>query len=351
MDELLQKFVNAPEGSRSAALGALSKEQLEQLMTSVSKAAQKKKSKGFESLTERDLQERLNLNLTNVSNDKIEKPSVFLPSLDVFPSRAPSKELKFILGRLRRVWTRASEAGCRTFIDAIISEALDVVNGWEGDAGDGQATKDNSLRAYPEATLKHQGASGTVKGRADYLIGHVNASKLTYLHMDAFMIGVEAKVAWTEWAWIQAVGEGGALLRKRLSHDRQGPIFVVLTNAKNWQFFVIDEEGWVYSSGKPIRIDFGNDEDLELVLRWLRWFATAAADISPRSSLSDINAKLRGKMAEQIRTCLSRDGLAPPPSSLDSALTTLSSWSSDDDMMGDHDEDSDGSGWEYSSTR
>ncbi|KAJ3291298.1 hypothetical protein HK104_006199 [Borealophlyctis nickersoniae] len=331
MDRRLRKVVRADQSVLAAAVAALSRSELDVLRETLKEAARKDKPKSFDELTESDLEGILGLNLTNVqTEDKLLRPSVVLPPVEEFPACGPSEELKFTLRRLKRVWTRASDAGCRSFVDAIVCEALDVVNGWvDGDTGTGAATMAGKLRAYPQTLVEYRGVGRAVRGRVDYLIGHANSSVMIDPDMDGFMVVVASEVSWAPWNWIQAVGEGGAVLRKRRSELRRGPVFVVLTNAKMWQFFVIDEDGWVYSSGDPIYMDYSKDEDLELVLRWLRWFATAGADMSPGVALPDRFVHLRGSMSEQVRTCLSRDGSTPPPRTFDSAVSSV--LSKDDD--------------------
>ncbi|KAJ3043431.1 hypothetical protein HDV00_005129 [Rhizophlyctis rosea] len=120
------------------------------------------------------------------------------------------------------------------------------------------------MQAFPEASLKYPG----VRGRVDYLLGHVNTEKLKQTHIDGLMCAVKAKSNWPADGWVQAVGSGGAVLRVRQKQGKSRPVFVDLTNADSWQFFVIDDLGRSYSSGQPIQLSGAeNDPNLELILR------------------------------------------------------------------------------------
>ncbi|KAJ3033907.1 hypothetical protein HK097_004684 [Rhizophlyctis rosea] len=302
----------------------LTENQLQILMKAAARALEVRKAKSFKSLTESDLQQILRLDIHNTASARhTHHPTLRLPDVTEFPSIPPSDQLKFQLGRLDRNWSWASEQGRRATIDAILGEALDVCNGWRAENPDEEpGSNGRTIRAYPQAWVKYPG----VQGRVDYLLGHVKTEKLERAHIDGLMCAVEAKLDWPAGAWMQAVGSGGAVLRIRQKQGKSGPVFVILTNADSWQFFLIDDAGRTYSSGKPIQISPDEtDPNLEIVLRWCRWFITAVIDIRPRTSLHDLFASFRGKMRQQVESHLFRmEGTLRKPESIPAYPQTTS---------------------------
>lgn len=81
-----------------------------------------------------------------------------------------------------------------------------------------------------------------------------------------------------------------------MAAGKNTPVFAVLTNAKFFQFFAIDTNDVVYSSGgNPIVLGPGADgewassKSLVEILRWLQWFVDCMKSISPRVSCQDIS--------------------------------------------------------------
>ncbi|KAI8823070.1 uncharacterized protein EV422DRAFT_523234 [Fimicolochytrium jonesii] len=229
------------------------------------------------------------------------------PFLD---SVQPTEHLKGQLARLERTWSRNSEAGRRTFVDALLAEAVDTFyHGILVDERSSESMLDSvdveppesgstaPLRVFSEVEIKWSGACKGVTGNVDYLFGHADADDVEEGMKDSFLIAVEAKKEWPDSAVRQAIAEGGVLLRYRQKNNKTGPVFVVLTNATFWVFYCIDNNGVVYSSGPEIV--FG-ETTLPMILRWLRWFVMAAAVTSPRASTVDMTDEEKTRVQSSL---------------------------------------------------
>ncbi|KAJ3042445.1 hypothetical protein HDV00_007215, partial [Rhizophlyctis rosea] len=296
-------------------------------------------SKSFGAVTLRDLSNQggLALNVKNVNTDEIRlKASLILPH--DFPRPPSTEHLTRQLERLSRVWSKNSETGRRTFIDAILAEAVDVafhgrvvddkvsaevgcddegLAGEEeeeemqkevaaGDGGAGGVSEDDveeeepgPLRVFTEVELKWEGTKMAVGGTVDYLLGHVEGDQIEEDMKDSYLIAVEAKKEWPENAFIQALAEGGALLRRRQVQTtkaaKEGGVFIVLTNATLWNFYYIDQNGVVYCSGDPI-----TSSHVSEILAWLTFFVKGTCAISPRVSMLSMKEEDKASMRNGI---------------------------------------------------
>lgn len=124
------------------------------------------------------------------------------------------------------------------------------------------------------------------------------------------LIAIEAKDALLHFPYIkeyekaivQTLGYAAALLRTREDEHRDSgiprkitPIFAAVTSGLCWQFFGLDIDGSVYSSGNLIYIDrpvqggYSQSVGLPKVISWLVWMLNTMRSISPRCSVTELN--------------------------------------------------------------
>jgi hypothetical protein len=128
---------------------------------------------------------------------------------------------------------------------------------------------------------------------------------------ESFLLVVVAKKEWPDSAIAQVLAEAGCLLKNRQLDGKSTPVFAVLTNASFFQFFAIDTNSVVFTSGAPISLCTAKDRSyksstsLVQILRWLSWFIKSMADVSPPSSQTD-DAAARGELVVQAVSELSK---------------------------------------------
>ena len=208
-------------------------------------------------------------------------PTLHLP--DAILASVPRDTLCQVLIDLRTYWARNSEMACRSRIDAIILEAL--------------ATSGVEITCFAEVKNEWMGPGYGYTGAVDYMIGSAPTMDAVD-DIDSFILVVEAKREWPDNSVAQVLAEAGCLLKKRMENGKNTPVFAMLTNAYLFQFFAIDVDGIVYCSGPPCVLGLGPDgtyatsHSLLLILRWLRWFISCMAAISPRVSAEDLSVDM-----------------------------------------------------------
>ncbi len=187
----------------------------------------------FSTATLQDLKRSggLQLNLKNVENNRIMEPSMFLPDDFETADIAPTDLLCDYLKRLDSIWDFGTEMACRSRIDAIIAEAI--------------ATSGVEFKTYCEVKNDWSGQGFAYKGNVDYMIGAGGES---------FLLVVEAKKEWPDSAVAQVLAEAGCLLKNRELDGKFTPVFAVLTNSVFFQFFAVDTNSVVFTSGVPIAL-------------------------------------------------------------------------------------------------
>jgi hypothetical protein len=149
-----------------------------------------------------------------------------------------------------------SEASKRSFLDPLLFECI----------GEQSSTRDG-VRLHHSTPLGEM--SGRMHGFADYTIGSVGGE-------DTQLLVTEAKKLWNHDSIPQVLGGMSEVLEQRNSSGLNSPVFGVLTNAENFEFFALDTSKIVYTSGEPIQLDGLHREDglntrqLADVLRWMK---------------------------------------------------------------------------------
>ena len=227
----------------------------------------------------------------NIDCTRIKAPTLLIP-VD-FPAPTASAHLCETLARIDKVWVLDTEKACRMLIDVILTEVLlNELN--------------EKLLGFCEVKNDWEGPGFGYTGDVDYMLGTSITKSVDT--MDSFLLVVEAKIEWPAKSVAQTLVEAGCLLKKRLAAGKNTPVFAVLTNGMEFQFFAIDTDGVVYASEKEI-IKLGEDgtykssSSLSEILRWLTWFMTAIKSISPRASSEDLTAENIEDSLTQLRNC------------------------------------------------
>ena len=194
----------------------------------------------FSSVTLEDVKrpDGLNLNLKNIERNRIIRPSLILPEGIRTLGIVPSDILAQYLERLDEIWDFATVMACRSKIDAVITEAI--------------ATSGVDFRAFCEVRNDWSGTGFSYKGNVDYMIGAGD-------RLESFLLVVEAQKDWPDSAVAQVLAEAGCLLKNRQAIGKSTPVFAILTNGVNFQFFAIDTNSVVYTSGLSTSLGVGPD--------------------------------------------------------------------------------------------
>ena len=221
----------------------------------------------FTSATREQIESFLKLDLRTVDSAVY---TLRLPPASAFPRLAITDYLVDNLTKDLRLHHMNSEASNSGIIKLLLKDAvLQVADGF--------------LKIVQESNEKWENDGVRFNGYVDYSIkSNDNKSQL---------IVTEVKGVWDEdEAETQLLAEAGALLCRRLDDGKNTPVFGVLSNAKIFKFYVIDDrDRSVYSSGLVTMqyrpgTDFRESEELKEIVTWLRWFLTVITSISRRSS-------------------------------------------------------------------
>jgi hypothetical protein len=226
----------------------------------------------FSSATFEDVKraDGLCLNLKNIENNRVLRRSLFLPDSMLTTDIVPTVVLCQYLDRLDTIWDFGTEMARRSKIDAIIAEAI--------------ATSGVPFKTYCEVRNDWNGSGFSYRGNVDYMIGAGD-------RVESFLLVVEARKDFPDSSVAQVLAEAGCLLKNRQLAGKSTPVFAILTNAVNFQFFAIDTNSVVFTSGVSITPlapsedgTYQTSASLIEILRWMKWFITSMACVSPACS-------------------------------------------------------------------
>ena len=221
-------------------------------------------------------------------------PTLHLPS--DFPAPSPTLVLIEQMVRIQRAWIHDNETARRMIINAILTEV--ILNGLGA-----------HLRGYCEVNNDLEFSNGVkYTGFTDYMIG----TGLEPRSVDTLVLVVKAKGAWLPSAiFPQVICEAGCLLKRRIQAGKETPVFAILTNGENFQFFALDVDSKVYSSGQIV-LDrgssgsFADSPSLIEILRWCYWFVSCMNAVSPRVAGMDLDQVEINSACELVRACFGR---------------------------------------------
>lgn len=181
-----------------------------------------------------------------------------------------------------------NETSRRNYIQCIFLEALRITG--------------SKMQFKTEIHREYEGPNLILKGKADFLVGSSIESihgvkKKDQVLFDDFIIFVETKQrlggSSYEAQICRLLAAAGASLKvkqatKEISEYPSAPVFGVLTDAVTFQFFAIDDDLNVYSSGDHTNLrlkantDYKNSDDLKMILSWTIFIVKSIMSISPR---------------------------------------------------------------------
>lgn len=202
-----------------------------------------------------------------------------------------------------------NELSRRNYIQCIFLEAL--------------RTAGSKMQLKTEVHREYEGPKLILKGKADFLVGSSidtvhGVKKKDQVLFDDFIILVEAKQrlggSSYEAQICQILAAAGASLKVRQATKESSeypatPVFGVLTDAVTFQFFAIDDDLNVYSSGDHTNLhlkantDYKNSDDLKMILSWTNFIVKSIMSVSPRCSRTDLTPESAKKSLKSLMTC------------------------------------------------
>lgn len=247
---------------------------------------------------------------TNLIENVGEMPcSIFLPDgYDFDVSDTLIQNLK----NLDRNCPKDNEFSRRNYIQCILLEVLGVIK--------------SNMQLKSEVWRKYEEPNLILTGKADFLVD--SSTKTVYgikiddqVSFDDFIVLVETKQrlggSSYEAQICQLLACVGASIKlrqvtKKSTEYPNTPVFGVLTDAVTFQFFVIDDDLQVYSSGDHTNLrlnansDYKKSEDLSKILSWTKFIIESSMSVSPRCSKVDLSPESAEKTLRSLRSCFKK---------------------------------------------
>jgi uncharacterized protein YbaR (Trm112 family) len=160
----------------------------------------------------------------------------------------------------------------------------------------------NALKVFPEMRMEVTQLVGNkrrkIVGDTDYTIGFGKGLDIfsKIIPKELHLIAIEAKVAWDLSDFWQCVAETATLFKSRKDAGKQKcAVWGVLSNAEDWQFIYIDEDGLLWRSDKiSISLHEYNEEKVLKVYQFLYFvvkscFEASTPNPTPATSSADLN--------------------------------------------------------------
>lgn len=177
-----------------------------------------------------------------------------------------------------------NELTIRNYIQCIFFESLRTVG--------------SHMQLKTDVPILYEGRELVLKGHVDFLV-EPSAKKENML-FDSFIVLVEAKQRLGGLSYeaqiCQILAATGASLKVRQTmkklpgYPNTPPVFGVLTDSVTFQFFAIDDNLQVYSSGDHTNLhlkaytDYKNSDDLKKILSWTNFIVKSLISVSSRTN-------------------------------------------------------------------
>ena len=155
----------------------------------------------------------------------------------------PEPEFKTAFERVGKAFHQQNEAGRRIFLNLFLSDII-LRPEFEG-----------CLRIFPELEVTVVETNGPKKrrlnGRTDYTVGFGKGKDIfdNAIPRELHLVAVEAKTSIGEQDLWQCVAEAASLYKTRVDAGKADKrVWGILSNAKQWQFVLIDEDGLLWQS-------------------------------------------------------------------------------------------------------
>ncbi|KAI8804641.1 hypothetical protein BJ742DRAFT_823665 [Cladochytrium replicatum] len=155
----------------------------------------------------------------------------------------PGPEFKTAFERVGKAFHQHNEAGRRIFLNLFLSDIIL------------RPEFNETLRIFPELEVTVVETNGPKKrklnGRTDYTVGFGKGKDMfdNTIPREVHLVAVEAKTSIGEQDLWQCVAEAASLYKTRVDADKANKrVWGILSNAKQWQFVLIDEDGLLWQS-------------------------------------------------------------------------------------------------------
>jgi hypothetical protein len=168
----------------------------------------------------------------------------------------PGAEFKTAFERVGKAFHQYTEAGRRIFLNLFLSDIIL------------RPEFDETLRIFPELEVTVVETNGPKKrklsGRTDYTVGKRQLSgRMDYtvgfgkgkdmfdntIPQEVHLVAVEAKISIGEEDLWQCVAQAASLYKTRVDAGKASKrVWGIVSNAKQWQFLLIDEDGLLWQS-------------------------------------------------------------------------------------------------------
>ncbi|KAJ3199693.1 hypothetical protein HDU67_002610, partial [Dinochytrium kinnereticum] len=155
----------------------------------------------------------------------------------------PGPEFKTAFERVGKAFHQLNEAGRRIFLNLFLSDIIL------------RPEFDEALRIFPELDVTVVETKGPKKrklsGRTDYTVGFAKGKDIfnNTIPRDVHLVAVQAKTSIGEEDLWQCAAEAASLYKTRVDAGKVNrSVWGILSNAKQWQFLYIDEDGFMWQS-------------------------------------------------------------------------------------------------------
>jgi hypothetical protein len=239
----------------------------------------------IESKTFKEADNEWTASVTGVNTEYREWTSYLLDE-----SIEPSSIFKQVFEQACQVFHMQNEASRRIILNIFL---IDILS---------RSEFDQSLKVFPEIRMEVTQIVGHKKrrivGDTDYTVGFGKG-------MDIFgkappkelhLVAIEAKTAWDENSYWQCVAETATLYKSRKdARKAKCSVWGVLSNAVDWQFIFIDEDGKLWTSDKiSLSLRLYKEVQVLKIYRFLYYvvkccYEACTPTTTPSSSSADLN--------------------------------------------------------------
>ena len=157
----------------------------------------------------------------------------------------PGPEFQKAFERVGKAFHQQNEAGRRIFLNLFLSDIIL------------RPEFNEALRIFPELEVTVVETNGPKKrklnGITDYTVGFGKGKDIfdNTIPREVHLVAVEAKTSIGEQDLWQCVAEAASLYKTRVDAGKANKrVWGILSNAKQWQFVLIDEDGLLWQSDK-----------------------------------------------------------------------------------------------------
>jgi hypothetical protein len=171
----------------------------------------------------------------------------------------PGPEFKTAFERVGKAFHQLNEAGRRIFLNLFLSDIIL------------RPEFEEALRIFPELELSVVETNGPKKrklnGRTDYTVGFGKGKDMfdNMIPREVHLVAMEAKTSIGEQDLWKCVAEAATIHKIHVDAGKaKKSVWGILSNAKQWQFILIDENGFLWQSGAFI-VDLRSYTEIEVL--------------------------------------------------------------------------------------